>query len=131
MSTGTEMTVVLGVNINYDGADSIWSTEVYANKALALESIGGKIVHYLTTNNYLVSTSEYYARATSIVNEVHNKNYQLALTDFSKLPIVNRWKIFPVDNVSTSVVSERPCPHCGKMNNVGANECWWCGILNP
>ena len=23
-------------------------------------------------------------------------------------------------------VSEKACPTCGRMNNVGVSKCWWC-----
>jgi len=30
-----------------------------------------------------------------------------------------------------SPILEKACHNCGRNNDVGADECWWCGVFNP
>jgi len=35
------------------------------------------------------------------------------------------------DKLSFSIPKEYKCFHCGKMNDIEINNCWWCQSLNP
>lgn len=34
-------------------------------------------------------------------------------------------------NSPAAVVQERPCPQCGRKNDIGIKECWHCMYANP
>jgi hypothetical protein len=119
---------------------------VYASKELAYNAAIETLQEFLQNRGFDdPECPEYYDLGKPIFELITNHKYDEAIELYNEIPdaithhhghvyIYVHRKLFHTSKstkemkvITVQSANEKACCHCGKNNDVGVSECWWCG----